>query len=197
MKKAFVLGAIMLFLGLFSANTQLKAQDIISGNLSFLKGQTSINVIFDYSNFMIESETEQAFLAREVEENNKKEAGKGDKFKESWNKDRDEKFINAFKKILGERTGLVVNDSNAKYTLIVYNINLTNKGWGNKISGGKPAAMEVNFKFVETSNQSNVLCDLHEGRSRYMANTGTLSQKVQGCLEQATAYLAKNIKKNL
>ncbi len=197
-KQNFTLGAIMLLFGLFPGNIQtINAQKIISGDLNFLKKQTSINVVFDYTNFKIEKETEAEFLTREVADKNKKEAGSGDKFKESWIKDRDEKFVEAFKKILGERVNINVNDPNAKYTLIVCNINLTNKGWGNKISGGRPATMTNDFKFVETANQNNVVCLLHEDRTQYMAFTGTLSQKVQGCLEYSTVFLAKNMKKSL
>jgi hypothetical protein len=196
--KVFTPGAIMLMFGLLLGNTHTtNAQKIISGDLSFLKNQTSINVVFDFANFILEKETEAEFLAREVGDKNKKEAGSGDKFKESWIKDRDVKFVEAFKKTLGERVKITVNDPNAKYTLIVCNINLTNKGWGNKISGGHPASMINDFKFVETANQSNIVCLLHEGRTQYMAMTGTLSQKVQGCLEYSTAFLAKNMKKYL
>ena len=188
----------MLLFGLFLGNFQTtNAQKIISGDLNFLKKQTSINVVFDYTNFKIEKETEAEFLAREVADRNKKEAGSGDKFKENWTNDRDVKFVEAFKKVLGERVNINVNDPNAKYTLIVCNINLTNKGWGNKISGGRPATMTNDFKFVETANQNNVVCLLHEDRTQYMAFTGTLSQKVQGCLEYCTSFLAKNMKKNL
>jgi hypothetical protein len=196
--KDFTLGAIMLMFGLFLGNIQTtKAQEIISGDLSFLKKQTSINVVFDFTNFKLEKETEAEFLAREVADKNKKEAGSGDKFKENWINDRDVKFVEAFKKVLGERVNITVNDPNAKYTLVVCNINLTNKGWGNKISGGHPASMINDFKFVETANQNNIVCLLHEGRTQYMAMTGTLSQKVQGCLEYSTAFLAKNMKKYL
>jgi hypothetical protein len=196
--KDFTLGAIMLMFGLFLGNSQTtKAQEIISGDLSFLKKQTSINVVFDFTNFKLEKEIEAEFLAREVADKNKKEAGSGDKFKENWINDRNVKFVEAFKKILGERVRIPVNDPNAKYTLVVCNINLTNKGWGNKISGGNPAAMIVDFKFVETANQNNIVCLLREGRTRYMAMTGTLSQKVQGCLEYSTAFLAKNMQKYL
>jgi hypothetical protein len=199
MKKInFTLGAIMLIFGLLIGNSHTaKAQKIVSGDLSFLKKQTSINVVFDFTNFKLEKETEAEYLAREVADKNKKEAGSGDKFKENWIKDRDVKFVEAFKKLLGERIDINVNDPNARYTLVVCNINLTNKGWGNKISGGHPASMTNDFKFVETANQNNVVCLLHEDRTQYMAMTGTLSQKVQGCLEYSTAFLAKNMKKNL
>ena len=196
--KTFTLGAMMLMFCLFLGNSQTtKAQEIVSGDLSFLKGQTSINVVFDFTEFKLEKETEAEFLAREVAEKNQKEAGSGDKFKENWISDRDLKFVAGFKKVLGERVSIPVTDPNAKYTLVVCNINLTNKGWGKQITGGNPAEMIIDFKFVETANPSNVVCLLREGRTRYMATTGTLSQKVQGCLEYCTSYLAKNMKKNL
>jgi hypothetical protein len=190
-------GAAFVFALVLGNLKTVDAQDILSGNLDFLKGQKSINVVFDFTNFKIEKETEQELVAREVEEGNKAEAGKGDKFKENWTKDRDEKFVAAFKKVLAERIGISTDDAAAQYTLIVYNIDLVNKGWGNKFTGGNPAELHVNFKFVETADQSKVMCDMYEGRTRYMATTGTLSQKIQGCLEYCTSYLAKNMKKKL
>lgn len=196
MKKISVLYVVAaLFICLF--NTQaVSGQKVLSGDLKFLKGQESINVVFDFTGLKIEKETEADFLKREAAERNTKEAGSGDKFLQDWEKDKIERFSAGFKKILKESLQFEVEDANAKYTLVVYNINLTNKGWGNKISGGHPASMEVDFKFVETANNANTLCELREEQAKYMAMTGTLSQKIQGCLEYSARMLAKSINKN-
>jgi len=179
-------------------NTQtVKAQKVTSGDLTFLKGQKSINVVFNYSGLKIEKETDAEFVAREVAERNAKEPGTGDKFKTDWEKDKTERVVAAFKKVLGEEIGIRVDDPDAKYTLIVYNIDLTNKGWGNKISGGNPASMNVDFRFVETTYQAGTLCIIQSEKVRYMAFTGTLSQKIQGCLEYAAKQISRPIKKNL
>jgi hypothetical protein len=188
--------AVVLIISLFNIQA-VKGQKVVSGDLTFLKGQKSINVVFDYTGLKIEKETEAEFLAREASEKNTKEAGSGDKFKQDWEKDKTEKFTSAFKKVLGEELGIQVDDPNAKYTLIVYEINLTNKGWGNKFSGGNPASMDVSFKFVETANQSNALCVMSAEKVRYMATMGTLSQKIQGCLEYAARQIVRPVKKNL
>ncbi len=188
--------AVVLIISLFNIQA-VKGQKVVSGDLSFLKGQKSINVVFDYAGFKIEKETEAEFLAREASEKNTKEAGSGDKFKQDWEKDKIEKFIPAFNKVLGEELGIQVDDANAKYTLIVYEINLTNKGWGNKFSGGNPASMDVSFKFVETANQATELCVMSAEKVRYMATMGTVSQKIQGCLEYAARQIVRPIKKNL
>jgi len=188
--------AVVLIISLFNIQA-VKGQKVVSGDLSFLKDQKSINVVFDYAGLKIEKETESEFLVREASEKETKEAGSGEKFKQDWEKDKAEKFIPAFKKVLGEQLGIQVDDPNAKYTLIVYEINLTNKGWGNKFSGGNPAAMDISFKFVETANQSAALCVMNAEKVRYMATMGTLSQKIQGCLEYAARQIVRPIKKNL
>lgn len=197
MKKiSFLYFAVALFFCLFTTQSA-NGQKVLSGDLKFLKGQESINVVFDYSGLMIEKETEAEFVAREAEAKNAKEAGSGDKFKADWEKDMVDRYSGAFKRILGEVLKIKTDEPAAKYTLIVYNINLTNKGWGNKFSGGNPASMQVDFKFVETANQSNVLCELREEQARYMATTGTIAQKIQGCLEYSARMMAKSMSKNL
>lgn len=196
-KKSFIYSAVILLACIVLGSTQkVNAQKVVSGDLKFLKGQTSINIVFDYTNFKVEKETEDQLVARVIEEKNKKEAGTGDKFKEDWAKDK-EGFIEAFKNVIKVRVPSLQIDPNAKYTLIVYEINLINKGWGNKFSGGNPAQMIVDFNFVETANQGTSLCKLREGKAAYMANTGTLSQKIQGCLEYSAGQMSKTLNKNL
>lgn len=197
MKRTAVLYFVVAFF-LCMANThQVNGQKVLSGDLKFLKGQESINVVFDFAGLKIEKETEAEFLKREADAKNAKEAGSGDKFLLDWEKDKIERFSGAFKKVMNEALQKNVEDPNAKYTLVVYNINLVNKGWGNKISGGHPAQLEVDFKFVETANQSNTLCELREEQAKYLAMTGTISQKIQGCLEYAGRMMAKSMSKNL
>jgi hypothetical protein len=197
MKKIPVLClAVAFFCCLFNVQT-VRGQKVVAGDMAFLKGQKSINVIFDFTGLKIEKETEAEFLTREIAERNKKEAGSGDKFKEDWEKDKTDRLATAFIKVLGEETGIKVDDPNAKYTLIVYDIDLTNKGWGNKFSGGNPASMDVDFKFVETAYKDGIQCQLRSEKVRYMATMGTLSQKIQGCLEFAARQVAKTMKKSL
>ncbi len=197
MKKVSIFSLAMLFILSFVSVKPVSGQKIVSGDLSFLKGQKSINVVFDYTGFKIEKETESEFVEREATAREGKEAGSGEKFKADWEKDKTERFNAALKKILGEALQINTDDSEAQYTLIVYNINLTNKGWGNKFSGGNPASMNVDMKFVETANQSNTLCEIKNENIRYMATTGTVAQKIQGCLELSARVLAKMMKKNL
>lgn len=183
---------------LFMSNIQtVNGQKVVTGDLSFLKGQKSINVVFDYSGMKIEKQTEAEFVASEAQAKEAKEAGTGEKFKADWEKDKAERYLAAFNKILGAELQIKTDDPAATYTLIVYNIDLTNKGWGNKFSGGNPASMNVDFKFVETANQANTLCEIKGENIRYMATTGTVAQKIQGCLEYGGRVLAKMMKRYL
>ena len=194
-KMGLVLSMLLVsFCGIRTAN----AQKILSGDLKFLSGVKSINVVFDFSNFKIEDETEQQYLDKEVAEKNKKEAGSGDKFLKEWEDYKKNKVIVGFVKSMKDG-GLEIKtkDSTAKYTLIVHDINLTNKGFGNKFAGGTPARMEVDYDFVETANKANSPCKLRELKAQYMSMTGTLTQKIQGCLEYSGYQMGKTINKNL
>ena len=66
-----ILGSLILF------STELPAQcKLKSGDVKKLKGQTSINLIYDYSNMAVgKFKNEQDYVKSKVEEMNKKKAG--------------------------------------------------------------------------------------------------------------------------
>jgi hypothetical protein len=73
----------------------LNAQKVVlkSGSFDFLKGQKTILAKYDYSNIAVgKFEKEDEYVAQKVEDYNKSEAGKGDKWKESWFNDRPTRF---------------------------------------------------------------------------------------------------------
>ena len=64
-----IFGSLLLLLSISICSTsKISAQVILSGDLNFLKGQKSINLVIDYSVFILEKETEAVFLKREIEE---------------------------------------------------------------------------------------------------------------------------------
>src|SRR5690606_41159075 len=65
---------------------------------AFLKGQKAINLEYDYSEMGVgKYKTEEAYLEEKSAERNKKEAGTGDKWKESWTTSRDRVYHPKFR----------------------------------------------------------------------------------------------------
>lgn len=57
---------------------------IESGNLSFLKGQATINFNFDYSGMKVDGKSEKTYVDEQVKSKNKEEKGSGDEWKTDW-----------------------------------------------------------------------------------------------------------------
>lgn len=144
-----------------SAIAPVAAQKITSGNLDFLKGETELNVVFDWSNVRLTKEklTEEQFINKKTEARNEKEAGSGDTFAEDWQNDKAEfyhaKFIELYNDVLAKKNVKAAENSDAKYTLVV---EPTYIFFGHNIGISKIPAY-VNFKFTwKDSKTGKVLC---------------------------------------
>lgn len=150
------------------AGSMLNAQKISvkKGNLGFLKGQKSLLVTFDYSNMAVgKFDKEEDYIAKKVEDYNKSEAGKGDKWREAWKNDRASRYEPKFEELFNEyasKTGITgTRDvTDAQYEMNIhttftepgFNIGITRKPafidlvitFKNTASGEELAVMEVN-----------------------------------------------------
>ena len=101
MKTKFtMLASLGLLMGFASFAQKIK---VTSGDLDFLKGQTAINVEYNYDNMGVgKFDKEEDYINQKVEDYNKKEAGRGDKWKESWIGDREERFEPKFEELINK-----------------------------------------------------------------------------------------------
>ena len=113
----------------------------ITGDVSVLKGQTVINLQYDYSNMSVgKFKDEKDYVAKRTDDMNKKKPGDGDRWAEAWVNDRISRFQPIFEKSLNERVGKFnvtckEDETNAKYTLIIkttftepgYNVGITRR----------------------------------------------------------------------
>ena len=120
--KKLILSLLVVFMGI-----QLNAQKITqqSGNLSALKGVSSIDLKFVYPEDMhVGKMTQEAYMAKHMKEAEAKEAGGGEKWKAMYYADRDEhfapKFTDLFNKGLA-KYGMDARENNeeAKIQLVV------------------------------------------------------------------------------
>lgn len=165
MKKKQIISAIAIIVA-FLITTNIHATKIVlkSGNLSVLKSEKTIKVLFEYSNMTVGKKlTEEEYVNKKVSENNAKEQGTGDKWKAGWINARKEryqpKFIELFNKESAENMRTISeNVSDAKYTLIVKTV-YTEPGFNIGIVRER-SRVDFIFLVVETSNHANVVAEL-------------------------------------
>lgn len=160
MKKLLVLAVLL-------ASSVAMAQEIVKGDLGFLKDQKEVNVEFDYSKLtlMKEKKSEAEYIADRVADLNEKGKGTGEAWKKKWNGAREAiwqpKFMELINIVLGkEKKDVSFQEglTSAKYTLIV-EVAWVFPGWDVAMMK-QPAKVTTNLKFVETANKSNVICEV-------------------------------------
>ncbi|RMA65746.1 hypothetical protein [Ulvibacter antarcticus] len=156
MKRTLLLLAVLLSTSIMVAQ-KVKVTD---GSFKNLKDITAFNLEFDYSDVMIPKyDSEEEFLKDKMEKRDEKEAGTGDKFKESWFADREDryepKFIESFNKRWKNDERKVGMDIGADYTMKIH----TTLMWAGYNVGivRKNSKVEATVSVYETANPSNIL----------------------------------------
>lgn len=152
---SFVLTLLFLFAtGLTHAQVKL-----VSGKVDVLKAGIKINVEFTYDNMAVgKFKTEADYVKKKTEEYNNKEAGRGDRWAESWVADRKNRFEPAFNNLFGKHADLNPGAyPEAEYTLIV-NTNFTEPGFNVGVWRSN-AYINATAKLVETKNRDKVIAE--------------------------------------
>ena len=121
--KRFTLVALALLLALCSAPGFAQSMRLASGNLDFLKGQKTINVVYSYDNLGVGKGTEQEYTDRKVADYNKDKPGRGDEWLKSWKGDRERRYQPMFEELLNKQlepaSVKVGSYPNAPYTIVL------------------------------------------------------------------------------
>ncbi len=89
MKKIIAFVAVALSVMTMSAQ-KIK---VVSGDITVLKGQSELDVVFDYSGMGVgKFKSEEEYVIKKIKDYNKKEAGRGDKWAKAWVEDRNSRF---------------------------------------------------------------------------------------------------------
>jgi hypothetical protein len=189
MRKLFLL-TTMAFIGLGAA----KASNLtlVAGDLSKIKDQKQFIIEYDYSSFGVgKFKSEADYVAEKVEAYNKKEAGRGDTWKENWITDRDHRFQPKFEELLNKYLDEVDVDvdkdlSQAKYKMIV-KIDFIEPGFNVGVAR-KPAMLDVKVSIVEVANPSNIVavinCKKNPGNS-FGGNDYDTGERIQESFAKA------------
>jgi hypothetical protein len=155
MKKTLVI--LMLALTVTSYAQKIK---LLEGDLSPLKGQKAVKIEFTYDNMTVtkDDKTEESFIKERKEEYNKKEAGKGDKWAQSWVDDRQSRFEPPFREMFSKTSAMTTTDESAKYTLI-FKTTHTELGYNIGISK-RPAYIDGEAWIVESASKDKIIAKL-------------------------------------
>ena len=142
----------------FSANAQKIKR--IEGKITPIKGEEVLKIEFIYDDMTVgKNLTEEEYIERKVKDYNKKEAGSGDKWRESWVNDRESRFEPKFIELFNKYTEKVdleaVKEGPSNYTLQVHTY-YTEPGFNVGVMR-RPAFIHVKYTIVKTGTDDVVV----------------------------------------
>jgi hypothetical protein len=190
--------AIVLLLMILSSTISLSQKmKMIEGNISNIEHINKYDLVLVYDNLKIPNyDSEEDFLKDKISDREEKEAGSGERFKESWFADRESKFypkfIESFNKRFDNNEISISEKSNAKYIIKVHTQELYpgyNVGVRSHV-----AEITANISIYEKGKLENILFSVVyidvPGTARY--NSG---DRIAECYAKLAKEFAKKIKK--
>ncbi|HEU4551297.1 MAG TPA: hypothetical protein VFS25_00620 [Chitinophaga sp.] len=152
--------ALFAFTGVLALTGKLQAQEIVKGNLNFLKGATGVNVTFVYDDLTVGKEGKEAnYIKRKKAEKEAKEAGSGETWEQNWQADKEKSYKPRFIKLLCKYTGWPLSeDTKEKYTMVV-NTQFIEPGYNVGISSGA-AVLNLEITIYDSADMKKVLCKI-------------------------------------
>lgn len=199
--KHFATIAFALVTLFFGSVSHAQKINILEGDLAPLKSEKNINVEFTYENMGVgKFKTEAEYVNKKVEEYNKKEPGKGDRWAKDWVADRTGNFDRKFNELFEKYSNIIVTgaNKNAKYTLI-YKTTFTEPGYNIYITR-KNAETDAEVWIVESANPSKVIAKLEvknaKGRT-FGGNDYASGERIAECYADAGKALGKFVKNKI
>lgn len=195
---------------LMAGNITIAQCKLTSGDLSMLKGQSEVNLQFDYSKMAVgKFKTEDEYVNKKKADMNKRKAGSGDEWAERWTTDKTDKYQPSFERgmnmvLASFNFNARQNAVTAKYTLVVHTTFLeigtssaVGYGYGFGPAGHKETYISVTVDVVETANPSKVLASVDMKRENTEYNGEWLDVdmglRIQGSYTRAGQDLASFI----
>ncbi|MBW3519775.1 hypothetical protein [Flavobacterium sp. NKUCC04_CG] len=174
--------------------TNVFAQKVKSGSFDFLKGQTEINVLFDYADLTVGKKkiSEAEYLKKRAAD--VKEKNPNEDFYKVWEEYKEEKFPNKFFASINKSSKIKFSKNpKAKYTLIV------KSEWLNPgVPGMTNSLLNSRLVFVETENQNKQLLIIDitkaKGKSMTMNRNSIMSESYAMTGKKLGNFLSKKVK---
>jgi hypothetical protein len=134
------------------------AQKIVEGDkdLTFLKGETKFNIVYDYTDMLVGKITEAEYKKERIAKANAKQPGKGDRWAEQWVNNRTSMYEPMFEELVNKmlfkkKTNATAakNQKDAKYTIKVKTI-MTEPGFNSVVIKQDPFC-KFEISWIETA----------------------------------------------
>jgi hypothetical protein len=146
-----------LFILCFSITAFGQKIKLVEGDLSPLKGQTSVGLEMTYNGTRVgKFEKEADYIAQKKSDYNEKEPGKGDNWAKSWEDDKMSRYKPRFTEMFTERAFPIKDDS--KYT-VIFNTTFIEPGFNVGVMR-RNAMINGEALIVETNNKSHVIAKI-------------------------------------
>jgi hypothetical protein len=145
MKKLFLFSVVLV---------SLQAQRVkkLDGDVAELTSVKKMNVVFTYNDVTVGKYTEADYIAKKVEEYNKKEPGRGEKWRDSWENDKPARFQPQFIELFEKNCDFAIGKyPTEKYTMTI-NTSRIEPGFNIYITR-KNAEIDIEVKITETATK--------------------------------------------
>lgn len=158
--KAYLSITALLLIGFYGFAQEV---DMTKGDLSILKGETSINFEFTYEKMAVGDFNKEAdYIKKRIEELNAKEPGSGDKWAVEWEEQKKTYFGDKF--MLGfTKQNKLTYSKDAKYTLI-FNTKALEPGYQVGVSK-RNAGVDGTVTLVESTKRDKKIAVLYVERA--------------------------------
>lgn len=191
----------ILFVITVMATTTVYSQKIkVDGDLDAMKNHKAIKIEYYYENMGVgKFDNENEYIEEKVAKYNEDEAGKGDKWKENWYADRENryhpKFLELISKYLEKSDVTATHEGDAPVTMKVYTT-FTEPGWNVGVMR-KSALINMRIDFFTEGNkigEMTVLKSPGSGAMGYDFDAGLrISEAYAKAGKEVGKYLSKKV----
>lgn len=173
------------------------------GDFKFLKGETELNLVMDYSNtkFYKENMDEATYIRKREKDilDSDKDQAEVERWKTDWEHSKKVIFVDKFLASINKNYSIntTENNTDAKYTLIVETVWIYPGWFGGVMS--QPSKVSTVLKFVETANPDVVLLEISSKNapgSNYIGVPNNNDRIAEGYAKTAKS-LAKMLRKKV
>jgi hypothetical protein len=183
---------------LVSASVSGQKIKVTSGNMNALAGLTQLRIEYDYSNLGVgKYDVEQDYINDKVAEMNKKEAGTGDTWKESWFNDRPARYEPKFEELFTKYAPFIESgqEVDANVTMKVHTT-FIEPGFNVGVAR-KPAYINLEISFMSGNEilvQMDILNSPGSGGAGFDFDTGwRISEAYAKAAKSLAIYLDKQL----
>lgn len=170
-----------------------------SKDISYLKREKKLAFEMKYTDTKIGDKEEAEFKKEMIEKKNEEEAGKGDKWAEEWEKDKENEFIHSFKVqfndyLLDSDTdiSLAGNDEeakNAKYKIVVNVTRMVPGYYGGVV--GQDAKVDTRLELIEKGKDRPPMVVLQTNDVISMGSHATTEDRLKSAFEASAMHYGR------